>query len=308
LAGVVIAFSPRSLVFVAVLLAFGAACRDADTSRAARGDRVSPGGRQEVSAPRVCAERPFEVIGHRGDSARVPENTLASIQAAFDAGATMVEVDVMLTRDGVPVLMHDFTLERTTDGRGRVDQLTLSELKRLDAGSWFGVEFAGERIPTFEEALRSARRRGRLLIDPKVDGMGRALARALTNVGVGPDILVLGTWERSQFDDFLLHLPEAEIFWSGDEPPDWRRPGYFEDQQRRGVDGFEIGPPPSAAFVRAAHAACMPVYVFTVNASDSLATLLDIGIDGIETDVPGTLHALVVEKRGSVGTERVAEH
>ena len=93
------------------------------------------------------------VIGHRGAAAAAPENTLASLRKAKELGASWVEFDVKLTRDGVPILMHDERLERTTNGRGEVAQATLAELQELDAGGWFGPAFRGERVPTFEAAL-----------------------------------------------------------------------------------------------------------------------------------------------------------
>lgn len=93
------------------------------------------------------------VIGHRGAAATAPENTLAGIRQASELGALWIEFDVKLTRDGHAILMHDERLERTTDGAGRVAETTLAEVKRLDAGSWFGPAFRGEPVPTFEEAL-----------------------------------------------------------------------------------------------------------------------------------------------------------
>ena len=84
---------------------------------------------------------------------RAPENTLAGLRKAHELGARWVEFDVMLTRDGVPVLIHDETLQRTTDGRGRVARHTAAELGLLDAGAWFAPEFAGERVPTLAEAV-----------------------------------------------------------------------------------------------------------------------------------------------------------
>lgn len=94
-----------------------------------------------------------EIIAHRGYSARAPENTLAALRAAVDAGADAVEFDLHVTADGEPVLFHDFTLERTSSGRGRVDATQLAALRDLDVGSWYAPEFAGERIPTLREAL-----------------------------------------------------------------------------------------------------------------------------------------------------------
>jgi glycerophosphoryl diester phosphodiesterase len=95
----------------------------------------------------------IEIIGHRGYAARAPENTLASIEAALTAGARALEFDVHVAFCGTPVVIHDETLDRTTDGEGPVSQQTVEQLRTLDAGAWFNPAFSGERIPTLTEAL-----------------------------------------------------------------------------------------------------------------------------------------------------------
>lgn len=96
--------------------------------------------------------RPW-VVAHRGYRAKYPENTTVAFEAAISVEADMIELDVCLSRDRIPVVIHDKTLDRTTNGKGLVSEHTLSELKELDAGSWFSTEFKDETIPTLEEAL-----------------------------------------------------------------------------------------------------------------------------------------------------------
>jgi len=91
-------------------------------------------------------------VGHRGGGTLAPENTLAGIRKAAAVGLAAVEFDVMLSADSVPVLIHDETLERTTDGRGAVAATPYARLAELDAGAWFGREFQGEPVPSFEQA------------------------------------------------------------------------------------------------------------------------------------------------------------
>src|SRR6478736_95849 len=98
------------------------------------------------------------VIAHRGASGNAPENTLAAFKKAVALGASFVETDLQLSRDAHFVAMHDDTVNRTTNGQGAVHDMTLTELRRLDAGSWFGSEFAGERIPTLEEILEFSKK------------------------------------------------------------------------------------------------------------------------------------------------------
>ncbi len=97
--------------------------------------------------------KPPWIIGHRGFAAQYPENTLAAFQAAMAAGAAMIELDVMLSRDRKLVVIHDETLERTTNGHGAVADLTLAELKQLDAGSWYHPRFADQQLPELGEVL-----------------------------------------------------------------------------------------------------------------------------------------------------------
>ena len=99
----------------------------------------------------MTAHRPLN-LGHRGASSLAPENTLAAFRLAREIGADGIEFDVQLSQDGVPVIMHDDRLERTSNGHGRVDETVWSVLRRLDAGRWFDVRFAGEAIPILPKA------------------------------------------------------------------------------------------------------------------------------------------------------------
>jgi glycerophosphoryl diester phosphodiesterase len=105
--------------------------------------------------------REIEIIAHRGYSARAPENTLAAVDEAISVGADAIEWDIHVAACGTPVLIHDETLERTTDGAGPVRARTVASLRTLDAGRWFGPAFAGERIPTLADALERTRGRVR---------------------------------------------------------------------------------------------------------------------------------------------------
>ncbi len=109
------------------------------------------------------------VIAHRGDSAHRPENTLAAFAGALEVGATLVELDVQLTADGEVMVLHDVTLDRTTDTRGDVRRMTLAEVRAASAGypSVFGGAWAGERVPTLAEVLALVRGRARVLIEVK---------------------------------------------------------------------------------------------------------------------------------------------
>ena len=112
------------------------------------------------------APRPL-VIAHRGASADAPENTIAAFELGLEQGADGLELDVHLSADGHPVVIHDFTLERTTDGAGPVSALRVQQLKRLDAGGWRAGRFRGQRIQTLQEVLERFRDRARFWIELK---------------------------------------------------------------------------------------------------------------------------------------------
>jgi glycerophosphoryl diester phosphodiesterase len=111
-------------------------------------------------------ERPL-IMGHRGYQAQYPENTMVSFLAAVEAGVQFVELDVTLTRDQKVVVMHDDTIDRTTNGSGRVSDHDLDALQRLDAGNWFDPRFAGERIPSLKEVLEKVAPKAHINIEIK---------------------------------------------------------------------------------------------------------------------------------------------
>ncbi|MGD8329862.1 MAG: glycerophosphodiester phosphodiesterase family protein, partial [Acidobacteriota bacterium] len=115
---------------------------------------------------------PF-LIAHRGASARAPENTLRAFEEALDAGAEVLECDVQMSRDGVAIVMHDPTVDRTTDGRGAVRRLSWHEIRALDAGypARFGDAFAGQRVPRLEELFDLARGRAEVFVEIKPEAL-----------------------------------------------------------------------------------------------------------------------------------------
>ena len=106
-------------------------------------------------------------VAHRGASKHAPENTLASCQKAIEFGVDFIEMDLRETKDGIIILMHDRTVDRTTNGKGKVKELTWEHISQLDAGSWFGEEFEGTRVPTFREVLKAIKGKAKPDIDLK---------------------------------------------------------------------------------------------------------------------------------------------
>ena len=118
----------------------------------------------------------FEVIGHRGYGSATPENTLAALRRSIEEGVDFAEVDVRLTSDGIPVLLHDESLTRTTGNPHQISDLTLAEVKKLDAGSSNSAKFKGEKIPTLEESLLLTRGKQKMLLHMKLSNTGPVIA------------------------------------------------------------------------------------------------------------------------------------
>ena len=133
-----------------------------------------------------------QLIAHRGNSSPSPENTRLAIEQAISLGVDMVEVDVRLSRDGVPVLIHNKTLRQTTNGSGRVAKHTLAELKLLDAGSWKGPQFAGEPLLTLYESLELARHRVGLNLDLKTHSAIWSTLEAVRQMNMTDEVIVTG--------------------------------------------------------------------------------------------------------------------
>ncbi len=152
------------------------------------------------------------VLGHRGACAYAPENTLASFKLALDMGADGIELDVTLTKDGVPVIIHDGTVDRTTNGKGLINQMTFAEARKLDAGSWFNEKFRDEKIPTLEEVLTEITPRGIVNIELKTESL-RPWPANSTNLTRGQRVrlsvqVFFGLFENTKLEAAVAKLVE----------------------------------------------------------------------------------------------------
>lgn len=236
------------------------------------------------------------VIGHRGAAALAPENTLASLRAAHDAGARWVEFDVRLSADGIPVLAHDSTLERVAGRKARVAALSAAELAATDAGAWFSPAFAGEGIPTLAAALALCGRLGLgVNIEMKWCGVrSLALVRAVAvaigetrRVGAMPPVLVSSF--RSVLMQALRYADPAVPRGLLMERP---RAGWRVRLRGIGASAIVCG----AGSLKPARAgalkqAGLPLAVFTVNDPARAAMLYGWGVDAVITDDPAALLA-----------------
>lgn len=157
---------------------------------------------------------PAEIVAHRGFSARAPENTLAALSEAMEAGADAVEFDLQVTADGEPVLFHDDTLSRTSNGRGDIRSQTLASLRGLDAGAWFSPEHSGERVPPLGDALDLLTPwRGRIYAEMKGVGSPAEVDRIVHEVASRGllDRTVFIAMDWSLLDQVRVTEPEAGI-------------------------------------------------------------------------------------------------
>jgi len=240
-----------------------------------------------------CARKETVIVtAHRGASSVAPENTISAMAAAIEAGAEYAELDVRLTRDGEVVLMHDQTLDRTTDGTGELWDYSLEELRALDAGSWFGEEFAGEPIPTLQAVMRYVKGRLKLNIEIKVSREEPTITSAVVDLirseQCGDDCLIT-SFDREIVDEVKEIAPEVRaglIFGSG--YPDDVFDGAWEILSCH----YEVV---DSAFVDRAHEHGKSVHVWTVDNRDLMLRLIRLGVDGIISNRPALLTEVISE-------------
>lgn len=240
------------------------------------------------------------VIAHRGSSGRAPENTLAAFEMALEQGSDMIECDVRLTKDEEVVVFHDRTLDRTTNGKGPVEERTLEDLKRLDAGSWFSSKFKGERIPTLSEVLRLLHSRAYLNIELKSESIRRRefaplqervlqtlrdhyaqrriflgsfnhhLVRAIKerNPQLMTAVIYKATRDFPFLPSRLVSRAKADAFVCGRW---WLRRGLLKDVRNHQI----------------------PFFVYTVNNEHDVEKMLRLKIDGVITNFPDIVNNLL---------------
>jgi glycerophosphoryl diester phosphodiesterase len=236
-----------------------------------------------------------EIIAHRGYSARAPENTLAAIEAAIEAGTDAVEFDLHVTADGVPVLFHDELLERTSSGKGPLRALRLVELGTLDAGSWFEPRFAGERIPPFADALECLRGRvGRVYPEVKYYGAHDDLTRMVDTVvtaGLADETVFISmVWEA--LEQMRRIQPSLSVGYIVEHPSRARAAIDRASGDAHALVDFDarilLADP---ALADTAHERGVPLAVWTVNDRATAASLLELGVRRITTNEVGDLLA-----------------
>ena len=236
--------------------------------------------------------RDVEITAHRGSSRYAPENTLSALYQAISDGADYAEIDAQETADGVVVLLHDTDLMRIAGLSTKIWEAKFDDLRRVDAGSWFSPEFAGEQIPTLEEALLVAGRRIGLNIEIKFNGHDQQLAERVVELirkAGYTSHCVISSLNQQGLARVRELAPEIRI-------------GQIVtvavgDVTKLDVDFLSMNQDQvTAAQVRINRRAGLATHVWTINDPDDMATMLDYGVDNIITDEPTTLRALVNER------------
>lgn len=260
-------------------------------------------GELSPAARLIASERPL-VIAHRGYSAHAPENASLAFEYALDAGADLVELDYHHSADGVPVVIHDGSLDRTTDAvalwGGKdlpVAKRTWEELKKLDAGRWFQTQVMGQRILSLSEALELIQARGVTLIERKA-GDPATLARLLNERSLVNQVVV------QAFDwNFLegFHRLEPRQVLGALGPPGSRdgrkltdpekelNEGWLSEIQKIGAQIAVWNRQVDAESIRRAHELGLKIWVYTIDDGKVAAQLLDWGVDGIITNNPAVI-------------------
>ena len=256
-------------------------------------------------------KRPW-VVAHRGYRAKYPENTIAAFEAAIAAEADMIELDVCLTRDRIPVVIHDKTLDRTTNGQGLVSAHSLAELKELDAGSWFGAEFKGEAIPTLEELLLKIKGRITVNIEIKPESFEAPAPQDAIEVQVCEMV------EKLELADSVLISSFEHFFFA-------RIQRWYRDQKKSTkirtatlqeaplADDFAVAlcqrhqaysyhPDESQVtpeLIQLLQTEGLRIFPYTVNAEKRMEQLIKWGVNGIISDEPELLWKVIRRLKNS---------
>lgn len=230
------------------------------------------------------------IIAHRGASAAAPENTLAAFNLAAALQADAVELDVKLSKDGAPIIMHDATVDRTTNGKGRVCDLTLADIKSLEAGAWKDAKYAGEPVPTLAEVFETVADKVWINVEltnytTRGDGLVAAVVALIQQMKLQTRVLL------SSFDPLNLHqvrrlepsLPVAQL--TRHKGPIYLREAWlapFIRHEARHPDAVQLKQKGVAYFKKRGYR----VNVWTVNTPDDLRRFACQGADGLITDVP----------------------
>ena len=243
------------------------------------------------------------IIAHRGGAKLAPENTLASFDNAIALGVDMIEIDVHLSKDAEIIVIHDETLNRTTNGSGEIKDLTLHDIKKYDAGSWFGEDFKNEKVPTLAETLQTINGQCKLLIeikggDERYPGLEEKIIQTIKEHNATKWVIVQSFNKNSilrikemypELMTYYLLGRNFNEFYS--EISDQMSKGNNVEREFNGVaPHYKSLDKNKVAFL---HNAGYGVFTFTVNDKSDMQKVIEIGVDGVITDSPDILKGIL---------------
>jgi glycerophosphoryl diester phosphodiesterase len=241
------------------------------------------------------------IVAHRGAAGRAPENTTASVQAALDDRADWVEVDVQETVDGEVVVVHDSDFMKLAGDATKVWEATLEQLADIDIGSWFGPEFAAERVPTLRDVLQLAEGRAGVVIELKYYGHDEKLEQRVADIV-----------EQTGMTDSvaIMSLKYGAVQKMKAIRPDWTvgllSATAIGDLSRMDADFLAVSTNMvSAGFVRRARKAGKKVFAWTVNDPVTMSQVISKGVDGVITDEPAMARRVLAERAEMNTAERL---
>ncbi len=241
---------------------------------------------------RITTPDSVEVIAHRGGAANAPENTMAAIEGGIADGADWLEIDVQELADGTVVVIHDRDFMRQAGEPVEVWRATPEDIEGFDIGSWFGPEFAGERVRTLEDVLLAAKGRAKVLIELKYYGHAERLEESVAEIV-----------EATGMTDSVaaMSLDRAGALKMKELRPDWQvgllTAQAIGDLTRVDLDFLAVNAGmANRSFINRAHSAGKPVYVWTINDRAAMSRMLSLGVDGLITDRPALARQVLEER------------
>ena len=222
------------------------------------------------------------IIAHRGASGLAPENTLSAFQLAIDIGSDYLELDVRMSSDDSLMVIHDATVDATTDGTGTVSSKTYAQLRALDAGSWFGPAFIGEQIPTLREALSMAKNNGsKVCVEMKQTGIRTAVLNLIQDLNMIDDVIIF-SFDLTELQMIKMTLPAVKVCFLDNSI------SQTEITNLNGINGEYVGcgDIPTIDDVEFARNLNVDFFAWTVNDPDDMQKLMSKGVAGIITDDP----------------------
>lgn len=257
---------------------------------------------------KITVSDDFMIIGHRGASEYAPEHTIPSYEMARELGADYIEIDLQRTKDGVLVAMHDSTVDRTTNGNGEVSSFTLSDLKKLDAGSWFNQKkprysspvYESLRIPSLEEIFQHFGKEVKYYIELKgttgIEGMEEEFISIVEKYEIHKENIIVQSFSSNSLKKIHLMEPSLKLvlLLSFDGP------AIITAEELKEIKTYAYGvglnfKRITPEFVGVVHEAGLVIHPYTVNERSDIIDILESGVDGAFTNVPDQFRAILGE-------------